>query len=91
MMWQNILASSIVMIGFLVIMVVIYGLLNAKGIKGQKQHFEKIHQEISQGNHVILANGIHGIVRKIENETVDLEIKSGAIMTVSRFAISEIV
>lgn len=89
-MWQSILASSIVMIAFIVIIVVIYGLVSLKNVKKQKGHFKDIHKTLQKGQHVVLANGIHGTLKKIEKETVDLEIKSGAVMTVSRYAISDI-
>ncbi|MGO2099914.1 preprotein translocase subunit YajC [Vagococcus salmoninarum] len=90
-MWENILASSIVLISFIMILVIIYGIFSFSNVKKQKNRYKEIHTTISQGQKVVLANGIYGKVKHVNHETIDLEVKSGAVMTVSRYAISQII
>ncbi|MGL4697968.1 preprotein translocase subunit YajC [Enterococcus larvae] len=90
-MWQNILASSIVMIVFLGAMALVYYLLNYKGVKAQKDHYRKLHQELAVGQQVVFLNGIYGTLTRVGDETVDVKVKSNAVMEVSRFAITEVV
>lgn len=90
-MWQNILASSIVMIVFILLIVVLYGLLNMRKIKSNKQYFKQMHQELKTGQNVIVANSLYGTLARVGKETVDIKVKSGAIIEVSRYAITEII
>lgn len=55
-----------------------------------KKYFADLHTGLAEGQKVQLSNGIFGTVRTVGKETVDIEIKSGAIMEVSRYAISQI-
>ncbi|WP_086349496.1 preprotein translocase subunit YajC [Candidatus Enterococcus clewellii] len=90
-MWQNILASSVVMIVFLLVMALVYYFLNFKNVKKQKEHYRKLHQELAVGQQVIFLNGVYGTLTRVGNETVDVKVKSNAVMEVSRFAITEVV
>lgn len=90
-MWQSILASSIVMIVFLLIMAIFYYFVNFKNVKKQKDHYRTLHQELAAGQKVIFLNGVYGTLTRVGEETVDIKVKSGAVMEVSRFAISEII
>lgn len=89
-MANMILAASIVMIAFVVIMVLIYYLISARGVKKQKQHYRNLHESLKVGQKVQLNSGIIGKLKRVGAETCDLEIKSGGTLEVSRFAISEI-
>lgn len=59
-------------------------------MKHQQQYFEKLHSELKVGKRVLVANGIYGTVKKIENDQIELEIAKGLNITVSRYGISEI-
>lgn len=89
-MWELIFASSITLIGFIVAFIIIYYLFSFTKMKKQKKYFADLHTGLAEGQKVQLSNGIFGTVRKVGKETVDIEIKSGAIMEVSRYAISKI-
>ncbi|MGX7059742.1 preprotein translocase subunit YajC [Vagococcus humatus] len=90
-MWENILASSIVMIGFIVIIVLIYGIMSFNNIKKQKKYYEELQTGLKKGQLVFLSNGIYGKIHKINKETIDVEIQPTVIMTVSRSLVSKIV
>ncbi|MDU5336010.1 preprotein translocase subunit YajC [Enterococcus sp.] len=90
-MAQSILSSSIVMIVFLIIMALVYYLFSRKGIKERKDHYKKLHQSLKSGQKVQLSSGIIGTLKRVDEEVVELEIKSGVVMEVSRYAISDII
>ena len=41
-------------------------------------------------NVLSVQNGLYGTVKKVDEEKVDVEIAKGVVITVSRFAISEV-
>lgn len=89
--WENVLASSLVVLAFIAILGSILGITNYRGMKKKRQHFEDLHKRLSNGQKVMLNSGIYGKISNVNEETVDMEVKSGAVFTVSRYAISEIV
>ncbi len=85
-----ILVSSLTFIVFVVVILGIYYIFSKKNMKRQQQYFEKLHAELQVGKRVICANGLYGTVKKVDEEKVDVEIAKGVVITVSRFAISEV-
>ncbi|MFO7273655.1 MAG: preprotein translocase subunit YajC [Bacillota bacterium] len=90
-MWENILASSIVMLVFVMGTLGIYYVLSARGLRKRREHFARLHQRLAPGQLVELACGIYGTTVSVGKDTVDIRVKSGAVMTVSRYAISAII
>ena len=85
-----ILVSSLTFIVFVVVILGIYYIFSRKNMKRQQQYFEKLHAELQVGKRVICANGLYGTIKKMDEEKVDVEIARGVVITVSRFAISEV-
>ena len=85
-----ILVSSLTFIVFVVVILGIYYFFSRKNMKRQQQFFEKLHAELQVGKRVVCANGLYGTVKKVDEEKVDVEIAKGVVITVSRFAISEV-
>ena len=85
-----ILVSSLTFIVFVVVILGIYYIFSRKNMKRQQQYFEKLHSELQVGKRVVCANGLYGTVKKVDEEKVDVEIAKGVVITVSRFAISEV-
>lgn len=91
-MWKAILGASIVMLAFMVIFGLIYIFINFFNMKRQKEHFRNLHLTLAKGQKVKFANGLYGKIIAIDGtETVDIEVRSGMVIEVSRYAISEIV
>ena len=90
-MWQNILASSIVMIVFVVVVILIYYLSSYRNLKQQKDHYKTIHQDLAVGQKVLFLNGVYGTLTRVGKDTVDIKVKSGAVMEVSRYAVTKII
>lgn len=85
-----ILVSSLTFIVFVVVILGIYYIFSRKNMKRQQQYFEKLHAELQVGKRVVCANGLYGTVKKVDEEKVDVEIAKSVVITVSRFAISEV-
>ena len=85
-----ILVSSLTFIVFVVVILGIYYIFSRKNMKRQQQYFEKLHAELQVGKRIVCANGLYGTVKKVDEEKVDVEIAKGVVITVSRFAISEV-
>ncbi len=85
-----ILVSSLTFIVFVVVILGIYYIFSRKNMKRQQQYFEKLHAELQVGKRVVCANGLYGTVKKVDEEKVDVEIAKDVVITVSRFAISEV-
>jgi len=90
-MWENILASSIVMIVFVILMIGLYGLVNIRKVNSRKQYFKQMHQELTIGKNVIVSSSLYGTLTRVGEETVDIKVKSGAVIEVSRYAITAII
>ncbi|MGO3838412.1 MAG: preprotein translocase subunit YajC [Vagococcus sp.] len=91
MMWENILYSSIALIIIIVFIAVVMYVINLKNLKAQKSHYKSVHENLSIGKKVIVLNGIYGEVAKVNQDTIDLRLKSGQLMEVSRYAVTKII
>lgn len=89
--WMNVLTSSVALIILLAIILLIYYVINYRGLKKRKEHFSDLHQNLKIGQKVVLGNGIYGRLTSVNGDTVDLKVKSGAVMEISRYSISKII
>lgn len=85
---SNVVTTSIVVVVFAIITVGLYYLMNRRRIQAQKEHFKQLHLEMAPGQMVEFANGLIGKIVSVSEEYCDIEVKSGAIITVSRYAIT---
>ena len=63
-----------------------YFLLIRPQRRKQKEQ-QKMVMELRRGDRVITAGGIHGVIEKVSEETVDLKVESGTIIRFVRSAI----
>ena len=70
----NVLSSSVALLGLLVIMGLIYTIWSQINMKKKQKYFKEL----------------HGTVKGIEGEKVQIKVRSGAVVDVSRYAIQEI-
>lgn len=86
----SILASSIALIGLLVIMGVIYTIWSQINMRKKQKYFKELHTELKPGQEILFAGGIYGTIKSIDGERVEVKVRSGAVLDVSRYAIQEI-
>ena len=87
---QSILASSIALGGLLVIMAIVYFIWSRIGLKKKQKYFKELHVELAPGQEIMFAGGIYGSVMSIEWLKVEVKVRSGAVLDVSRYAIQQI-
>lgn len=87
---ENILASSIVFLVFLAVIGVIFTVLNWRRMSKQKDYYKDVHTELTVGKRVAFSNGLIGKLVRVGKETCDIEVKSGAVIEVSRYAVQEV-
>lgn len=88
---ENILASSIVFLVFLAVIGIIFTVLNYRRMSKQKDYYKDVHTELETGKKVAFSNGLIGTLKRVGKETCDIEVKSGAVIEVSRYAIQEVI
>ncbi len=89
-MLPNILASSIVLAGFLVIATIIYYLLNYKNLKKRKEHFENIHQNLKKGKKIEFCGGLYGRILKVNGDFLEIELLDNSKIEISRYVVTRI-
>ena len=75
----NVLSSSVALLGLLVIMGLIYTIWSQINMKKKQKYFKELHTELKPGQEVLFAG-----------EKVQIKVRSGAVVDVSRYAIQEI-
>lgn len=86
----NVLASSVALLILLGIMAVVYFFWTKASFKKKAKYFERIHTELAAGQRVMFGGGIFGTVKSVKGDVVEVAVKSGATLEVSRYAIQEI-
>ena len=87
--WQSVLSACAALLILIAIMVV-YAIYSAVKAKKQKAYFAELHASLRKGQRVAFAGGLYGKLVRVGEETCDVEVKSGAVIEVSRYAIQEI-
>ena len=87
---ESILASSIVLLAFLAVMGVVYTVWSSVKMRKKRKYFEELHVELAPGQEVVFGGGIYGRVKRVAGDKVEVEVRSGAVMDVSRYAIQQI-
>ncbi len=88
---QNVLASSVALLLIMAVMGVVYFLWSKANMKKKVKYFEHIHTDLAPGQRVMFAGGIFGDVKSVNGDVVEVKVRSGATLEVSRYAIQEIV
>ena len=90
-MLENFIASSIVLVGLLLIVIVVYYLYSFSLVKKRKAYLIKLHESIAIGKRVVFAGGIYGKIVDLQDDMVTVEVKKGAHLLISRYSISEVI
>jgi len=81
-------------VGYLIIIVVLFAAMWLFLIRPQKRTQDeqaRLQGSISAGDEILTAGGIHGTVRGIEDEVVQVEIAPGTIIRLDRRAVASVV
>ncbi len=86
----NVLASSVALLILIGIMGAVYFFWSKANSKKKAKYFEQIHTELAPGQRVMFGGGIFGTVKSVDGDVVEVKVRSGATLDVSRYAIQEI-
>lgn len=89
--FSQVLITSITLIIIVIITLFIYYLFSKKKYNEKRKVFEELHLNLKEGQKVEFSNGLIGEIHKVGDEICDIKIKSGAIISVSRFAITRFI
>ena len=87
---QDVLASSVALLILLAIMGVVYIIWTQIGLKKKRDYFKELHTELAPGQEIMFAGGIYGTVKSIDGDRIEVKVRSGAVIDVSRYAIQQI-
>ena len=88
---QSVLASSVALLLIMGVMGLVYFFWSKANMKKKVKYFEHIHTALAAGQRVMFGGGIYGEVKSVNGDVVEVKVRSGATLDVSRYAIQEIV
>ena len=65
--------------------------ISAKNMRAQRQRMLKLQEDIKVGAQILCANGIYGKITAIQDDKLYVEIASHCIITISRYAVQEVI
>ena len=80
----SILASSITLIGLLVIMGVIYTIWSQINMRKKQKYFKELHTELKPGQEILFAGGIYGTVKEIKETTLLIEVDGNVTLRIDK-------
>jgi preprotein translocase subunit YajC len=75
----------------LVLLVLAFLLLVVRPARARQRGFQQLQSELAPGQHVMLASGIFGDIESIGDETLELMVAPGTVITVNRHAVSRVI
>ena len=85
--WEVVLWTCVTLAVIMGVIVLIISVISSVNMKKQREKVGKIHTELKIGSKVMFAGGIYGRIVGIEEETVNVDIAKGTVITISRYAI----
>lgn len=90
MFWENVFASCVALLALIAIAMLIYQIFVMRKLKARRKALKTIHEELGPGKQILFAGGLLGKVHKVAGDVVEVKLKSGEILEVSRYAIQSI-
>lgn len=89
-MLGEIARTSLVLLIFIAIFVLISQILSHRNLKKKKKYFESLHKNLKPGKEVMLTDGIYGKIVSLKEDYAIIRIAKDVEIKVSRYSISEI-
>ena len=80
--WTCITIAVLIGIASLILMII-----SSKNVKKKTTELKDLHTELKPGMKIMFCGGIYGKVVKVGEETVEVEVAKGVIITISRYSI----
>lgn len=74
----------------LLAIVAVFFFLVLRPARQRQKQFQNVQSSLEPGKRVMLSSGIHGTLVDVAEQTVDLEISPGTVVTVARQAVAQV-
>lgn len=92
--WEVVGWTCITIAVLLIVFGLIIAIMSARNVRKRREELSEVHTELQIGSKVIFGGGVYGKVVGIQNgedETVNVEVDKGVILTISRYAIQSLI
>ena len=89
--WEVVIWTCVTLAVIMGVIALILAIVSARNLRKKREDLGVVHTTLSVGSRIMFAGGIYGKVVGFENdETVNVEIAKGTVITISRYAIQSI-
>ena len=89
--WEVVIWTCVTLAVIMGVIALILAIVSARNLRKKREDLGEVHTTLSVGSRIMFAGGIYGKVVGFENdETVNVEIAKGTVITISRYAIHSI-
>lgn len=74
----------------LLAVVIVFWLLIIRPASRRQKQLQQLQGSLTPGNRIVLASGLYGTVRSLDDEKVDVEIADGVVVQVARGAVAAV-
>ncbi|RLV55397.1 preprotein translocase subunit YajC [Aeromicrobium phragmitis] len=74
----------------LLALLAVFFLLVLRPARQRQKQFQEVQTALEPGKRVMLTSGIHGTLVEVEDQTVDIEIAPGTVVTAARQAVAQV-
>lgn len=93
MNWEVIFWTCMTMVVIIGVVLLVVAIMSAFNVRKRRGELEEVHTELGIGSKVLCCGGIYGRVVGLDDneETVNVEIAKGTVITISRYAIQTLI
>lgn len=89
--WEVVIWTCVTLAVIMGVIALILAIVSARNLRKKREDLGEVHTTLSVGSRIMFAGGIYGKVVSFENdETVNVEVAKGTVITISRYAIQSI-
>ena len=89
--WEVVIWTCVTLAVIMSVIALILAIVSARNLRKKREDLGEVHTTLSVGSRIMFAGGIYGKVVGFENdETVNVEVAKGTVITISRYAIQSI-
>ncbi len=89
--WPAFLNTCISLAILLLVVGVVYTIMTQRGLKKKREYFKELHTDLALGQEVMFCGGMFGTIKGFDDDRVQVKVRSGAVVDISRYSIQEIV
>lgn len=90
MNWEVITWTCITVGVLIIIAGIIISIISALNVKRRTKELGNVHTELKKGSRILFAGGLIGIVKKIEDDEIEVELADKLVIRASRYSIQQI-